>query len=80
MADTAIVRGVGGDADEIARLEAEIVSRRARVATSLGELRAQFHGATSWRRWVGTRPVVFLGVGLCLGLIVGYGARRRAPK
>ena len=80
MSDTALVRGAGGDADEIAQLEAEIVSRRARVATSLGALRAQLQGATSWRRWVSSRPVVFLGVGLCLGLIVGYGARRRTPK
>jgi hypothetical protein len=80
MSETAIVRGLGGDADEIARLEAEIASRRERVATSLGELRAQLQDATSWRRWVASRPVVFLGVGLCLGLIVGYGARRRAPR
>ena len=80
MSDTALVRSVGGDADEIARLEAEIVSRRARVATSLGELRTQLQDVTSWRRWVASRPVVFLGVGLCLGLIVGYGVRRRAPR
>ena len=76
MAEAATVRIRGGDADEIARLEAEIVSKRERVGRSLGELRQQWQGVTSWRHWIGSRPVVFLGIGLCLGLIVGYGARR----
>ena len=74
MSEVAIVRV--GDAEEIARLEAEIASKRERVARSLGELRHQWQGATSWRRWLGSRPVVWVGVGLCLGFIVGYGARR----
>ena len=76
MSDTATVRIVGDGADEVARLEAEIVSKRARVARSLGELRQQWQGATSWRRLVVSRPVVWVGVGLCLGFVVGYAARR----
>lgn len=75
MSELATVRIVGGDADEIARLEAEIVAKRERVARSLGELRDHWQGATDWRRWVGARPVVWLGVGVCLGLLVGYAAR-----
>jgi hypothetical protein len=74
MSDVAIVRS--GGADEIARLEAEIASKRERVARSLGELRRQWQGATSWRHWLGSRPVIWIGVGLCLGFVVGYGARR----
>jgi hypothetical protein len=76
MSETGTVRMVGSDADEIVRLEAEIASKRAHVARSLGELRQQLHGATSWRHWFGSRAVVWLGVGLCLGVLVGYGARR----
>ena len=76
MSDLAAVRPRSGDADDIARLEAEIASKRERVGRSLDELRQQWQGATSWRHWLGSRPVVYLGLGLCLGLIVGYGARR----
>jgi hypothetical protein len=61
---------------EIARLEAEILSKRERVTRSLGELRHQWQGATSWRRLLTSRPVVWAGVGLCVGFILGYGARR----
>jgi hypothetical protein len=76
MSETGTVRIAGSDADEIVQLEAEIVAKRARVARSLGELRQQWHGATSWRHWFGSRAVVWLGVGLCLGVLVGYGASR----
>lgn len=52
MSEMASVRIVGSDADEVVRLEAEIVSKRARVARSLGALHEQWQSATSWRRWV----------------------------
>jgi hypothetical protein len=84
MSDLVTVPSEGGAAAEIARLEAEILSKRERVTRSLGELRHQWQGATSWRRLLTSRPVVWAGVGLCVGFIVGYGARvisgRRALK
>jgi hypothetical protein len=77
MSEMAVVHDVEDEEDdEIARLEAEISSKRERVATSLGELRERWHDATSWRHWVRSHPVSWLGAGLCLGFIVGYGARR----
>ena len=61
---------------EIARLEAVISSKRERVATSLSELRERVHDATSWRHWAASHPVAWLGAGVCLGFILGYGKRR----
>jgi len=77
MAETSLTSGVADvDDGEIRRLEAEIVSKRARVVTSVGELRERLHHATSWRGWVAAHPVAWIGAGVCLGLIVGYGVRR----
>jgi hypothetical protein len=77
MSEMAVVHDVGdAEDDEIARLEAEISSKRERVATSLGELRERLQYATSWRHWVRAHPIAWLGAGVCLGFIVGYGARR----
>ena len=77
MSEMAVVHDVGDEEDdEIARLEAEISSKRERVATSLGELRERLQYATSWRHWVRAHPIAWLGAGVCLGFIVGYGARR----
>jgi hypothetical protein len=64
------------EAERIATLEVEIARRREKVAASLGELHRHLHRATSWRRWVGAHPVAWICAGLCLGLIVGRGARR----
>jgi hypothetical protein len=78
MVETSLVRGERGDEEtEIARLEVEIASKRARVASSLGELRLRMQRATSWRYWAAAHPVVWLGAGVGLGLIVGFGTRRR---
>lgn len=75
MSELTLVPGVGDPTDEVAQLEAEIVLKRARLAGSLDELRHQWHDVTSWRHWIVARPAVWLGVGLCLGFVVGYGAR-----
>jgi hypothetical protein len=78
MVETSIVQDATSDDETaIARLEAEIASKRERVTASLGELRQRMHHATSWRHWAAAHPVAWLGAGVCLGLIVGYGARRR---
>lgn len=66
-----------GSDDEIVQLEAEIALRRERVAASLGELRRRVHGATSWRHWANTHPIAWIGVGLFLGFMTGYGGRDR---
>jgi hypothetical protein len=77
VVETSLVRGGRSDEEtEIARLEVEIASKRARVASSLGELRERVHRATSWRHWA-AQPRVWIGAGVCLALIVGFGARRR---
>ena len=78
MVETSLVRGGRGDDEtEIARLEVEIASKRARVASSFGELRVRMQRATSWRHWAAAHPVAWLGAGVCLGLIVGLGTRPR---
>jgi F0F1-type ATP synthase assembly protein I len=68
-----------GDEDdrEVRRLEADIASKRERVITSFDELRGRLQRATSLRHWAAAHPVALLGVGVFLGLVVGYGARRR---
>ena len=82
MSELAAIQTMSGDEDaEIARLEAEISSKRERVATSLNELRERVQHATSWRHWATSRPAAWIGVGLLLGFIVGYGVRRgRRPE
>jgi hypothetical protein len=64
------------ESDRVATLEAEIARAREKVAASLGELQRHLQRATSWRHWVGAHPVAWIGAGICLGLIVGRGARR----
>jgi hypothetical protein len=66
--------------NEIARLEAEIALRRQRVGASLEELRRRLQSATSWRHWVGSHPVAWIGAGVSLGFIIGCLAGRRSPS
>jgi hypothetical protein len=73
-AEVTVVRS--GD-DEMVRLEAEIALKRERVTASFGELRRRVQGATSWRHWAASHPIVWIGAGLCLGFIVGSGGRNR---
>lgn len=80
MSELTTIPDVEDAADEVARLEAEIASKRVRLAGSLDELRNQWQGATSWRRVLSSGPVVWMGVGLCLGIAIGYAvspSRRR---
>ena len=63
--------------DEIRRLEADILSRRQRVAVSLGELRRRVGTTASWRHWVGAHPLTCVGTALAVGFIIGRGARTR---
>jgi len=82
-ADMVVGSGAGasghrdGADDEIARLEAEIALKRERVAASFGELRRRVQGATNWRHWAASHPIAWIGAGVCLGFIVGYGGRLR---
>jgi hypothetical protein len=77
MTETALIPSrQESETEQIATLEAEIAFRREKVASSLGELHRHLHRATSWRHWVGAHPLAWIGVGICLGLIVGRGARR----
>jgi hypothetical protein len=77
MIETSLVENVTRDDEtEIGRLETEIAVKRERVAASLGELRERVQRATSWRHWV-AQPRVWIGAGVFLALIVGFGARRR---
>jgi hypothetical protein len=64
--------GADDDDRKVSRLEAEIAAKRERVITSFDELRERFHRATSLRHWAATHPATWLGVGLFLGLVVGY--------
>jgi hypothetical protein len=66
----------GEPSDEIARLEAEIASRQKRVAVSLGNLQRRVNDALSWRHWAGAHPIAWICAGVCLGLVIGRGARR----
>jgi len=77
MTDAALVpfRQVS-ELEQVAALEAEIAYGKARVASSLGELQTRLQRAMSWRDWVGDHPVAWICAGVCLGLIVGRGARR----
>jgi hypothetical protein len=65
------------EAEQIAALEAEIARGRQKVAASWGELEVRLQRATSWRHWVGARPGAWICAGICLGFLVGGGARRR---
>jgi F0F1-type ATP synthase assembly protein I len=82
MSETRIdSRGAGEDDREVRRLEAEIASKRERVSTSFDELRERVHQATSMRHWAAAHPVAWLGVGVFLGVLLGYGVRRnRRPE
>ena len=62
---------------ELDELEAEIASKRARMAASLGELRRRVDHVTSWRHWAGTYPVIWVAAGLSLGFITGLGGSSR---
>jgi hypothetical protein len=62
---------------EIVQLEAEIVRGRQRIAASWSELEGRLQRATSWRHWVGAHPGAWICAGICLGFLVGGGARRR---
>ncbi len=64
---------------EIALLEAEIALRRERVGASFEELRQRVQTATSWRHWVSSHPVAWIGAGVSLGFIIGCLAGRRSP-
>ena len=64
---------------EIALLGAEIARRRERVGASFEELRHRVQTATSWRHWVASHPVAWIGVGVSLGFIIGSLAGRRSP-
>jgi hypothetical protein len=64
------------ETEQVAKLEAEIAHGRERMASSLGALQRQLHLATSWRHWVGAHPVAWICAGVCLGVIVGWRARR----
>jgi hypothetical protein len=68
----------GAPHDEIALLEAEIASRRERVATSLGALHRRINDVLSWRYWVRTHPIATICAGVCLGFVLGGGGRRDA--
>jgi ElaB/YqjD/DUF883 family membrane-anchored ribosome-binding protein len=83
MPDKALVHwGAGGLQkpasldDEIRRLEADILSRRQRVAASLGELRRRVGVSVSWRHWVGAHPLACVGTALAVGFIIGRGTTR----
>jgi hypothetical protein len=65
------------EAEQIATLEAEIALRRERVTSSMDELHGHLRRATSWRHWVGAHPVAWICAGICVGILVGRGARRR---
>jgi ElaB/YqjD/DUF883 family membrane-anchored ribosome-binding protein len=65
---------------EIARLEAEIALRRARVGASFEELRRRVQSATSWRHWVASHPVGWIGAGVSLGFLIGCLTGRRSPS
>ncbi len=67
-----------GPDDERQQVEAEIALKRERAAASLGELRRRVHVATSWRAWARSNPLAWIGVGLCLGFVVGYRGRPRS--
>ena len=62
--------------EQMAALEAEIACGKVKVASSLGELHTRLQRATSWRHWVGAHPVAWISAAVCLGVIVGRGARR----
>jgi hypothetical protein len=46
------------------------------VITSFDELRERVRQATSLGHWASAHPVAWLGVGVFLGMLVGYGVRR----
>lgn len=62
-------------AEEQDALRRHIVSKREEVADDLlrlrGELESTYASATDWRRIVRSRPLIFLGAALGLGLLVG---------
>jgi hypothetical protein len=65
------------EAEQIAALEAEIARGRLMVAASWAALEGRLQRATSWRHWVGAHLGVSICAGICLGFLVGGGARRR---
>lgn len=64
--------GAPTELNEIARLEADIALRRARVGASFEELRRRVHAATSWRHWAASHPVGWIGVGAAMGFVIGW--------
>jgi hypothetical protein len=53
---------------------------RERVGASLEELYSRVRLATSWRHWVASHPLGWIGLGVSLGLIIGYLAGRRSDS
>jgi hypothetical protein len=56
---------------EISELEADIVRKRERVESSLGELRQRVDSAMNWRHWARTYPLRWLALGISTGLLAG---------
>ena len=65
------------ETEQIAAIEAEIARGRLQVAASWAALEGRLQRATSWRHWVAARPGAWICAGICLGFLVGGGARRR---
>jgi len=57
--------------DDVDRLQDEVATRRARLTSSLGDLRGRLDDATDWRHWYRTRPVAAVALAGLLGWLLG---------